>query len=55
MTTQKWVVKDFEDGTRSIDDCLEFDFEPDERVLSDLSDTSGSGIPSYSVLDVLSS
>ena len=55
ITTQKWVVKDFEDGTQSIDDCLEFDFEPDERVLSDLSDASGSGIPSYSVLDVLSS
>ena len=55
MTTQKWVVKDFDDGARGIDDCLEFDFESDERVLSDLSDASGSGIPSYSILDVPSS
>ena len=55
MTAQNWVMKDFKDGGRSIDDCLEFDFEPDERVLSDLSDASGSGIPSYGVLDVLSS
>ena len=55
MTTQQWIVKDFEDGARRIDDCLEFEFEPDERVLSDLSDASGSGIPSYSVSDVLSS
>ena len=54
MTTQGWIVKDFEDGARSIDDCLEFGFEPDERVLSDLSDPSCSGIASYSASDVLS-
>ena len=55
MMTWQWFMKNFEDGARGIDDCLELDFEPDERVLSDLSDASGSGIPSYSVLDVLSS
>ena len=55
IKTQRWVVKNFKDGARNIDDCSKFDFEPDERVLSDLSDASGSGIPSYSVLDVLSS
>jgi hypothetical protein len=55
MTTQQWIVEDFDDGVRCIDDCLEFEFEPNERVLSDLSDASGSGIPSYSVLDVPSS
>ena len=36
MATKRWVVKDLEDGSRSIGDCLKLGFQPNERVLSNL-------------------
>ena len=53
MTTKPRIVKDFKDGLRSIDNCLELGFESNERVLSDLSNTSGNRIPRCSVSDLL--
>ena len=53
MVTKQRIVKDFEDGSRSIGDCLELGFETNERVLSDSPDASGGGILSCSVSDLL--
>jgi hypothetical protein len=53
MVTKQWIVKDFEDGSRGIGDCLELGFEANERVLSDPPDASGGGILSCSVSDLL--
>ena len=55
MTAQQQIVEDFKYGTRSIDDCLKVGFESNERVLLDLPDASGSGIPSCSISNVLRS
>ena len=33
MTAQQRIVEDFEDGTRSIDDCLEVGFRPNKSVV----------------------